>query len=82
MSAGTLLVKQMMLTRLNLIYSGFSMLTESAYFSVHLVLSHLGLAYVLLVETNPFPELVDIFSGFRTSIGIFSIMLPLNFLRI
>ena len=33
----------------------------------HLVPSHLGLAYVLLVETNPFPELVVIVSGLFTS---------------
>ena len=36
------------------------------YSSGHLVPSHLGLAYVLLVETNPFPKLVVIFSGLFT----------------
>ena len=37
----------------------------------------LGLAYVLLVETNPFPELVIIFPDYalRISIGTFSILL-------
>ena len=36
----------------------------------------LGLVYVLLVETNPFPELVVIFSDYtlQTSIGTFSIL--------
>ena len=45
------------------IYDGCSMLTGDTYFSGHLVSSHFGLAYVLLVETNPFPEFVVIFSG-------------------
>ena len=37
----------------------------------------LGLAYVLLVETNPFPELVVIFTDYalRISLGTFSILL-------
>ena len=35
-----------------------SMLTGDAYSYGHFVPSHLGLAYVLLVETNLFPELV------------------------
>ena len=37
----------------------------------------LGLAYVLLVETNPFPELVVIFPDYdlRISLGTFSILL-------
>ena len=43
------------------------MLTGDAYSSGHLIPSHLGLAYVLFVETNPFPELVVIFSGLFTS---------------
>ena len=39
--------------------------------------SHLSLAYVLLFETNPFPELVVIFPDYalRTSLGTFSILL-------
>ena len=36
------------------IYNGCSMLTGDAYSSGHLVPSHWGLAYVLLVKTNPF----------------------------
>ena len=43
------------------------MLTGDAYSSGHLVSFHLGLAYVLLAETNPFPEPVVIFSGLFTS---------------
>ena len=43
------------------------MLTGDDYSSGHLVPSHLELAYVLLVETNPFPKLVVIFSGLFTS---------------
>ena len=39
------------------------MQTGDAYSSGHLVPFHLGLAYVLLVENNPFPELVVIFFG-------------------
>ena len=42
------------------------MLTGESYSSEHLVPSNLELAYVLLVETNPFPELVT-FSGLFTS---------------
>ena len=51
------------------------MLTGDAYSSGHLVPSHLGLAYVLLVETNPFPELV-FFPDYslQTSVGTFSIL--------
>ena len=45
------------------------MLTGDACSSGHLVPSHLGLAYVLLVETNPFPELVVI--HFEHSIWLF-----------
>ena len=53
-----------------------SMLTGYAYFSEHLVPSRLGLAYVLLDETNPFAELV-IFPvcSLRISLGTFSILL-------
>ena len=42
--------------------------------------SHLGLAYVLLVETNPFLELVVIFPDYaiRTSLGTFSIFFRYN----
>ena len=41
---------------------------------------HFGLAYVLLVETNPFPELVVIFLDYapRTSLGTFSILLSIE----
>ena len=51
------------------------MLTGEAYSSGQLVPSHLGLAYVLFVETNPFPELI-IFPAFslRTTVGTFSIL--------
>ena len=51
--------------------------TGDAYSFGHLVPSHLGLAYVLLVETNPFPEPVIIFPDYalRTSLGTFSILL-------
>ena len=34
------------------------MLTGDAYFLGHLTNSHLGLTYVLIVETNPFPDFV------------------------
>ena len=56
------------------------MLTGTAYSSRHLVPSHLGLEYVLLVETNPFLELVVIFLDYalRICFGTFSILL-LNF---
>ena len=42
-----------------------------------LVPSHLGLTYVPVVWTNPFPDLVVIFSEYalRTSLGTFSILL-------
>ena len=43
------------------------MLTGDTYSSGHLVPSHLVLAYVLLVETNPYPELVVIFFGLTTA---------------
>ena len=45
--------------------------------SKHLVPSHLGLEYVLRVETNLFPELVVIFPDYaiRISLGAFSILL-------
>ena len=57
------------------------MLTGGAYSSGHLDLSLLGLAYVLLVETNLFPELVVIFPDYaiRISLGTFSILLS-NFI--
>ena len=35
--------------------------TGDAYSSEHLVPSHFGLAYVLLVKNNPYPELVVIY---------------------
>ena len=47
------------------IFDGCSMLTGDTYSSGHLVLSHLGLAYVLLVEINPFPETVVILGTIR-----------------
>ena len=51
--------------------------TGVAYSSRHLVQSHLRLAYVLLVETNPFPERVFFLSDYtlRTSLGTLSIFL-------
>ena len=56
---------------------GCFMPTGDAYLSGHLVLSHFGLAYiyVLLVQTNLFPEFV-IFPDYaiRTSLGTFSIL--------
>ena len=55
------------------ICDGCSMLTGHAYSSGHLVPSHIGLAYVLLVETYPLPELVVIFS-LRISFGTISIL--------
>ena len=44
---------------------------------LHLVPSHFGLAYGLLVDTNHFPELIVIFPDYslRTSLGTFSILL-------
>ena len=61
------------------ICDGCSMLTGDAYSSGHLVPSHSGLAYVLLVETNPFLELVVIFPDYalRISFGTFSILLAI-----
>ena len=49
--------------------------TGDAYSSGHLVLSHLGLAYVLLVETIPFHERVVIFPDYaiRTPLSTLSI---------
>ena len=38
-----------------------SMLTGDAHSFGHLVLSHLGIAYALHVETNIFPKLVAVF---------------------
>ena len=51
--------------------------TGDAYSSRHMVPPHLGLAYALLVETNPFSELVVIFpdNAIQTSLGTFSILL-------
>ena len=58
------------------ICDGCSMLSGDAYSSGHLVPSHIGLAYVLLVETNPFPELVFFLDySLRTFLGTFSILL-------
>ena len=42
------------------ICDGCDMPTGDAYSFVHQVPSQLGLAYVLLVETDPFPEVVVI----------------------
>ena len=47
------------------ICDGRGMLIWDAHSSGHLVPSNLGLAYVLRVETNPFPELVMIFFQIR-----------------
>ena len=54
----------------------------SAYSFEHLISSHLGLAYVLLVETNPFLELVVIFPdcAIRISLGTFSIVLLTSYI--
>ena len=51
--------------------------TGDAYSSGHLVPSHLGLVYSLLVEINSFPELVIIFLDYaiRASLGTFSSLL-------
>ena len=59
------------------ICGGCSMLTREADSSGRLIPSQLGLAYVLLVATNPFFELVVFFLDYslRTSLGIFSILL-------
>ena len=46
------------------IFDQFGMPTGDVYSSGHLVPSDLGLAYVLLVDTNPFPEIFPLF--FRT----------------
>ena len=48
-----------------------------SYSSRHLVLSHFGLAYDLLVETHLFPEFVFIFQDYAipTSLSTFSILL-------
>ena len=50
---------------------------RDAYSFGHLVPSYLGLAYVLHVETNSFPELFVIFPDYaiRSSLGTFSILL-------
>ena len=50
------------------------------YSSGHLLPSHSGLAYILLIETNFFPNLSFIFSdhALPTSIGTFSILLCVN----
>ena len=54
--------------------------TGDAYSSGHLVPSHLGHAYVLLVETNDFPELVVIFPDYaiRTYLDTFSTFLTFH----
>ena len=59
------------------IYDGCVMPTGDALSSEHLVLFHLGLAYVLLVETNPYPKLVVFLPDYvlRTSLGTFQILL-------
>ena len=63
------------------IYERFGMPTGMTHPSVHLVPSLLELAYLLLVETNPFAELVAIFqdyavrSSLRKSLCTFSIFL-------
>ena len=45
--------------------NGCSMLTRDAHSSGHLVPPHLGLAYALLVETSPFPNLVVVFRSLQ-----------------
>ena len=59
------------------IFVGCGMQTGDAYSSQHLVSSYFGLAYVVLVETNSFPELDVIFPDYaiRTSVGTFSVLL-------
>ena len=59
------------------ICNGCCMPTGDAYSSGHLIPSHLGLAHVLLVETNSFPELVVICPDYaiRTSLDTFSSLL-------
>ena len=56
------------------------MLTGETYSSGHLVPSHLALAYVLLADTNIFPELVVIFQDYAIQkfLGTFSILLKTN----
>ena len=51
--------------------------TGDAYSSGHLFPPNFGLVYVLVVETNPFPEVVVIFLDYarRTYLGTFSILL-------
>ena len=55
-----------------IICDGCSMLTGDTYSSGHVVPSDLGLSYVLLVDTDPFPELVVIFPdhSLRTSLQL------------
>ena len=54
--------------------------TGDAYSSGPLIPSYLGLAYALIVETDPYPELAVIFPDYaiRTSLGTFSILLYLE----
>ena len=55
---------------------GYGLPTEDAYSSGDLVPSFLGLAYVLLVATNSFPELAVIYPDYaiRISLSNFSIL--------
>ena len=61
---------------IKILTDGYIMPTGDANSSGHLVPSNLGLAYVLHIETNPFPELVVIFPDYaiRPSLGTFSIL--------
>ena len=60
-----------------IVCDGCGMPTRDAYSFGHPVPSHLGLAYVLLVETNPIPKLIVIFPDYalRISLGTFTILL-------
>ena len=60
--------------------NGCGLPTEDAYSSGHLVLSHLGLAFVLMLRPF-FPELVmstDLLSLERPSVLLFCLLLPFN----
>ena len=60
------------------ICDGRGMPTGDAYSSGHMVPSHFGLAYVLLVETNPFPGLVVIFPDYAFRSFLDTISIPWN----
>ena len=56
---------------------GCSMLAGDNFSAEHLVPPYLGLACILLIETNPFPRTYKFFPNYSlpTSLGIFSILL-------